>query len=389
LLKLQSHKSIESIPSKDWNNLLDLATCSPFIQHEYLNALEQSGCVSEETGWQPYHFTLTDDQDQLLAAIPLYLKSHSYGEYVFDWSWANAFKEHGINYYPKLLSAIPFTPVQGTRILGQDPEARSLLIKAIKDFAVQENISSIHILFPNEEELSNAIDLGFMKRDAIQFHWKNIGINSEDGKLKSFDEFLRTLNKKHRNNILRERKSIQQLNISFIHILGNQITDLDWEHFYNCYSNTYFEHGSAPYLNIEFFKMIGKSLASNIHLTIAKQDEVRIAAALIFRNRNATHEVAYGRYWGALKHIPNLHFETAYYQAIEFCISEGISTFEGGAQGEHKIHRGMSPVSLSSAHYIKDAQFAKAIENFLNREGSAIDSYRSDLEDHLPFKKTS
>lgn len=388
MLKVQSHNSIESIPSKDWNGLLDLQTTSPFIQHEYLNALEQSGCVSEQTGWQPCHFTINDESNQLLAAIPLYLKSHSYGEYVFDWSWANAFKEHGIEYYPKLLSAIPFTPVQGTRVLGSNLNAKKALLEAIKRFVFDKNLSSFHILFPSEEDLALSLNAGFMKRTNIQFHWKNISTNHQNGMLHSFEEFLRELNKKHRNNILRERKSIHQLGITFEHIPGDQISTNDWELFYRCYSNTYFEHGSSPYLNLEFFKSIGKTLASNIHLIIAKQDSERIAASLIFRNRSLINEVAYGRYWGALKHIPNLHFETAYYQAIEFCIKAGISTFEGGAQGEHKIHRGMSPVNLFSAHFIKDERFSTAIENFLNREGTAIDSYRNDLEEHLPFKKS-
>ena len=388
MLKLQSHSSIDSIPSKDWNDLLDLQTCSPFIRHEYLDALEKSGCVTEDTGWKPCHFTIRDESNQLLAGIPLYLKSHSYGEYVFDWSWANAFKEHGIMYYPKLLSAIPFTPVQGTRILGRDIAAKKVLLKAIKDFATEEDISSIHILFPSEENLSTTLESGFMKRTAIQFHWKNFSTKTNNGKLESFEEFLSSLNKKHRNNILRERKSIHQLGITFEQIPGENISPEDWLHFYSCYSNTYFEHGSAPYLNLDFFQAIGKSLPSNIHLMIANQDGNRIAASLIFRNRNASNEIAYGRYWGALKHIPNLHFETAYYQPIEFCIKEGINTFEGGAQGEHKIHRGMSPVNLASAHYIKDERFSKAIENFLDREGLAINSYRSDLEDHLPFKKS-
>lgn len=387
MFKVQSHSSIDSIPSNEWNDLLDLESCTPFIRHEYLDALEKSGCVSESTGWKPCHLTIRNHENHLIAAIPLYLKSHSYGEYVFDWSWANAFKEHGIEYYPKLLSAIPFTPVQGTRLLGSNIDAKNALLTAIKDFAIEQDISSIHILFPSEENLSIALDSGFMKRNAIQFHWKNSSINNINGKLESFEEFLSSLNKKHRNNILRERRSIHQLGITFEQIPGENITAEDWSHFYRCYSNTYFEHRSAPYLNLEFFEAIGKSLPSNIHLMIANLDGNRIAASLIFRNRNATNEVAYGRYWGALKHIPNLHFETAYYQPIEFCIKEGIDTFEGGAQGEHKIHRGLSPVNLASVHYIKDERFSKAIEHFLDREGSAIESYRSDLEDHLPFKK--
>ena len=387
MFKLELHDAIKSIPSEEWNALLDFKTCSPFIQHEYLNALEISGCVSKNTGWTPCHFSLRNQEGQLVTAIPLYLKSHSYGEYVFDWSWANAFKEHGLNYYPKLLSAIPFTPVEGTRLLGNDSNAKAILLGGIKEFALDNQISSVHILFPNSDDLDTIQDAGFMQRESIQFHWKNIASPANRLKLNSFDEFLHSLNKKRRNNIRRERQSIKEQGIAFKHLPGAEIKNDDWEHFYRCYANTYLEHGSSPYLNLDFFKQIGKTLPENIHLIIAEADSQPIAASLLFRNRSDISEVAYGRYWGSLKYIPNLHFETAYYQPIEYCISEGIDTFEGGAQGEHKIYRGMMPVNLHSAHFITDKKFSDAIEHFLNREGSAIHSYCNELEEHLPFKK--
>lgn len=387
MYKLQFHDSIVSIPSADWNNLLDSNNQSPFIRHEYLSALEISGCVSIETGWKPCHCTIENGEGMLLAAMPLYLKSHSYGEYVFDWAWANAYKQHGLSYYPKLLSAIPFTPVEGTRILGTDSQAKQMLIKGLKEFAKENQISSIHILFPTKEEESLLKNQDFLQRQSIQFHWKNSNPTVSNNKFESFDEFLQSLNKKRRNNILRERRTIRELGIEFTHIPGYEISDHDWNHFFKCYSNTYLEHGSSPYLNLNFFKKIGEHLHKNIHLIIAHLNGEKIASSLLFRNNNKGNEVAYGRYWGSLKHIPNLHFETAYYQAIQFCIDQEISTFEGGAQGEHKIYRGMSPVTLHSSHFIVNTRFSNAIENFLLRESTAMDMYCNELHDHLPFKK--
>lgn len=387
MLTLNFHDAIDQIPSAEWNKLLDSSNKNPFILHEYLNALEKTECVSIKTGWKPCHGSIRDESGTLLAAMPLYLKSHSYGEYVFDWSWANAYKDHGLNYYPKLLSAIPFTPVMGPRILGVNTKAKKTLLHGIKEFAIDHKISSFHILFPNEEDSLIIGDSNFLKRESIQFHWRNRSPNKPNNKLESFDEFLRSLNKKRRNNILRERSSIRELGIEFEHIPGKQISESDWEHFYACYSNTYIEHGSSPYLNLDFFKEIGEKIPEHIHLIIASLENKQIASSLIFRNRSSKEEIAYGRYWGALRYIPNLHFETAYYQSIDFCINENISMFEGGAQGEHKIHRGMSPVNLKSAHYITDKNFSMAIENFLLREGTAITNYCDELQDHLPFKK--
>lgn len=389
MLTLNFHDAIDNIPSVEWNKLVDLSDKNPFILHEYLNTLEKTGCVSIKTGWKPCHCTVRDESGALLAAMPLYLKSHSYGEYVFDWSWANAYKEHGLNYYPKLLSAIPFTPVMGSRILGANTIAKKALLQGIKEFAINHKISSFHILFPNEEDIYLLENANFLNRDSIQFHWTNRSPNNPSNKLESFDEFLSSLNKKRRNNILRERKSIRQLGIEFKHIPGNHISESDWEHFYACYSNTYLEHGSSPYLNLDFFKEIGEKIPHHIHLIIASIEKEQIASSLIFRNRSTEQEIAYGRYWGTLKHVPNLHFETAYYQPIDFCISEKISIFEGGAQGEHKIHRGMSPVNLKSAHLITDQNFYNAIENYLLRESTAIKNYCDELQDHLPFRKST
>ena len=350
-----------------------------------------SGCVTAKTGWTPVHLTLWDeDTGELRAAMPNYLKSHSYGEYFFDWAWASAYKEHGIEYYPKLLCAIPFTPVSGDRLLGSDSEAKSALTHVLKEFAFTKNISSIHVLFPPDSDLAVLKAEGFMQRESIQFHWKNESQENPETLFKSFDEFLLTLNKKRRKNIKHEREFVRNQGVRFEHLPGLDIKPDDWDFFYACYENTYFNHGSSPYLNIEFFKQLQQSMPQYLHLMIAHHSEQKIAASLIFRNRNDyPNEVAYGRYWGSLVDLPNLHFETSYYQAFEFCIAEGISTFEGGAQGEHKIHRGMLPVNLHSAHYIGDSRFAKAIDHFLTREEHQMNQYMSELESHLPIKKTS
>lgn len=350
-------------------------------------AMEESGSVCSKTGWTPCHFTLWDDAShELLAAMPFYFKTHSYGEYVFDWAWANAYKEQGLSYYPKMLSAIPFTPVGGSRLLGSDLEAKRQLLKAILAFAKEESISSIHILFPPQEDEALFKDAGFLRRESIQFHWQNQSIERPGQYLADFNEFLYTLNKKRRNNIIRERQSVIDAGIRFTHIPGKEMSDMDWDFFYECYATNYFNHGNAPYLNREFFSLIGQSMPESIHLIFASHDDQKLASSMIFRNRNATSETAYGRYWGAVEHVKNLHFETAYYQNLEFCIREKIHTFEGGAQGEHKIHRGLAPVNLFSMHYLLDERFYDAVEHFLKREGMSMYHYINELAEHHPIK---
>lgn len=387
MLSFKIHTTINSISANEWNSLLYEANRNPFIRYEYLLALENSHSVSSENGWTPCHFTIWDE-GRLVAAMPLYLKMHSYGEYVFDWAWANAYQEHGLNYYPKLLSAIPFTPVEGNRILGSDLPAKRFLIEKVIRFAKDKQLSSIHILFPKNEDTQLLEESQWLKRESIQFHWQNQSISHPGSKLKSFDEFLYSLNKKRRNNILRERRSIKELGVEYRHVPGQEITPIDWNFFYLCYSNTYYSHRSSPYLKESFFTELGESMPENLHLIIAELNGQAIAASLVFRNRDPNHERAYGRYWGTIQPIQNLHFETAYYQVIDWCIKEKIAVFEGGAQGEHKIHRGMIPVNLHSYHYIFDHRFSKAVENFLAREGQAMQEYMNELEEHIPIKTT-
>jgi predicted N-acyltransferase len=372
---------ISDVTAPEWNGL-HTEDSGPFLKHEFLSSLEETGCVGNNTGWQIAHLVLQLDKE-IVGAIPLYLKQHSYGEYVFDWSWAQAYEQQGMNYYPKVLCAIPFTPVQGSRLLsklGMDKELiYSKLISGLKSLVINNDLSSAHVLFPQKDELGMLKTQGFLPRDSIQFHWHNQGYQS-------FEQFLSSLTMKRRKNIRREREFVTRQNISFRHISGKESTNQDWEFFYACYANTYFEHQSQPYLNEAFFKLWAKRLPESIHLIVGERNGAPIASSLLVVDTMMSK--AYGRYWGSLEHVPLLHFETAYYQAIEYCIAAGIQTFEGGAQGEHKMARGFLPTSIQSAHFIKDPRFAKAVEQFLGREHQGIEAYVDELAEHSPLKSS-
>jgi len=373
--------------SKDgWNNLLG-KSATPFLRHEFLSALEDCACVGGNTGWQVAHLAIySSAEPNPIGLMPLYLKNHSYGEYVFDWSWAEAYQQHGLSYYPKALCAVPFTPVRGARLLVGEGEhadvVRIQLIEQLKQLLIQNEISSAHILFAEKETQELLLKQGFMARDAVQFHWKNHAYQS-------MDDFLSQLNMKRRKNIRQERAQVQSAGISFSHIDGPSATQEDWTFFYRCYANTYYEHRSSPYLSESFFQMLGQSMPENLHLILAHRNEQAIAASLLFVDQSGSTKTAYGRYWGALEYVPCLHFETAYYQAIEYCILQGIDIFEGGAQGQHKMARGFMPVKMQSAHWIKDPEFSKAVERFLIRESSGIENYIDELAEHSPLKASS
>jgi predicted N-acyltransferase len=379
--QLEIVDSLGNIPPGEWNALLP-ADAGPFLRHEFLSALEETGCVGGNTGWQVAHLVLRDDQ-KLIGAMPLYLKQHSYGEFVFDWSWAQAYEQQGMQYFPKALCAIPFTPVQGSRILIASNVADDLvqqqLIAGLKTLVLQNNLSSAHVLFPHASEAKGLEDQGFMLRDSVQFHWHNQGFEN-------FEQFLAALTMKRRKNIRREREQVARELITFRHVPGISSTNTDWEFFYRCYANTYLEHGSSPYLNETFLKLWAHRLPENLHLIIAERNGNPIAASLLVVD--PTSSKAYGRYWGAIKHVPCLHFETAYYQAIQYCISNQIQTFEGGAQGEHKMARGFLPTTIQSAHFIADPQFAKAVQHFLDREHQGIGAYVDELAEHSPLKSS-
>ncbi|MCA3783212.1 MAG: N-acetyltransferase [Burkholderia sp.] len=371
------------VPADEWNALLARdAQPTPFLRHEFLDALHVARCAIDDTGWSPHFVTLTDERTgRLAAAAPVYAKQHSYGEYVFDWAWADAYQRNNLPYYPKLLCAVPFTPVQGTRLLAADDDARRRLAATLLAFAEQSDVSSLHVLFPTGDEARLLESMGMMLREGVQFHWLNDGY-------RHFDDFLGTLEQKKRKNIRAERRKVQDAGVTFRRLTGDQITDTDWRFFSRCYRQTYREHFSSPYLNLDFFRTIGATMPENLLLVIAEADGKPIASALaVYRRGEHGGGTLYGRYWGAIEHVPCLHFETAYYQLLEFCIEAGLDTFEGGAQGEHKLARGFLPTVTHSAHWLAHPAFSDAVARFLERETEHIHAYVDELREHDPFRR--
>ena len=365
--------AITEIDPQQWEALRHGDT-QPFLNHHWLALLEQSGCVTEETGWRPLHLVL-ERNGQLVAAAPLYLKGHSYGEYVFDWAWADAYRRHGLDYYPKLLSAIPFTPVPGMRLLAADAPARKALAQALIELARESGVSSLHVLFPDPEEVQLLEFAGAMIRRGVQFHWYNEG-------WPNFEAFLASLTQPKRKKIRAERRKVTESGVSFRRLSGRDISEADWAFFCRCYDNTYLEHHSTPYLNRAFFNGLGERLPESVLMVIAERAGKPIASSLLMRDA----ERMYGRYWGAIENVPFLHFETCYYQAIEAAIDLGIRVIEGGAQGEHKMARGFTPQPTASAHWLAEPAFADAVQRFLEREGQAVSGYLDELNDRTPFK---
>ena len=317
--------------------------------------------------------------------MPIYLKQHSYGEYVFDWAWAEAYAQHGIPYYPKSLSAIPFTPIQGSRILTlpnlNHSAIQKTLVSGLKALTAQNNLSSAHVLFPDEDLIIELENQGFLLRKTVQFHWENQAYSS-------FEDFVSHLNMKRRKNVRRERRIVEESGVRYRHLSGSDIASKDWEFFYLCYLNTYTKHQSMPYLNQKFFQILAEKMPDYLHLILGEINGEPVASSLLVIDRYASRPKAYGRYWGSVLPLPHLHFETAYYQAIEYCIKLGIQIYEGGAQGHHKLARGFLPVTLQSAHWFTDEKFYNAIALFLKRERSGISEYLNELEDHSPMKFT-
>ncbi|WP_395826140.1 GNAT family N-acetyltransferase [Collimonas sp.] len=371
--------SLSEVGQAAWDGLLALqADANPFLSFAFLHGLHESGSASEQSGWQPQYLTLWDDAEQppqLIAALPLYVKFHSYGEYVFDWAWADAYERNGLKYYPKLLSAIPFTPVTGGRLLARDDQARAMLIAVLQSLRKDTQTSSTHILYPPADQTGALQQAGFMLRSGVQFHWLNAGYAD-------FAAFLATLERKKRKNILAERRKVAEAGVRFRHVRGEDATEEDWVFFNRCYRRTYSAHHSTPYLNLDFFLRIAVGMPHNLLLIIAERDGKPIAASLLVY----TGQTLYGRYWGAIEDVPCLHFETAYYQPLEFCISQKIACFEGGAQGEHKMARGFLPQKTWSAHWLAHPGFADAAADFLAREAEGINHYMDELNDRNPFR---
>lgn len=365
------------IPLAAWNALLALETDpSPFMRLEYLAALDASGSATRRTGWRPAFMTLWDG-GHMVAGCPLYLKQHSYGEYVFDWAWASAYEQHGLSYYPKALVAVPFTPVPGARLLARDDAARSALLQALLRYCQEQQLSSLHLLFAQPRDQQACADAGLMLRHTVQFHWHNH--NHLD-----FEQFLTSLQQDKRKKIRQERRKVADAGVRFRHARGRDISPADWQFFYRCYERTYLEHGNAPYLQPDFFARMARDMPEHWLMFVAERDGRPIASSLV--GLDATRRVAYGRYWGALERVDCLHFEACYYQPLNWCIDHGFERFEGGAQGEHKMARALLPTRTSSAHWLAHPAFADAVARFLEREESGVNSYLTHLAERNPVR---
>jgi predicted N-acyltransferase len=369
-----------AIDATAWARLLaERPGATPFNALAYLRALHESASAVAATGWAP-HFVVLEREGELVAACALYLKDHSYGEYVFDWAWADAYQRHGLDYYPKLVAAIPFTPVSGPRLLATTHEHRLLLLRGIEQLARSARLSSAHLLFVDEADQAAAREAGWSMRSTVQFHWTN----REPAPYADFADFLASLQREKRKKIQQERRRVAEAGVTFSVATGEAIGKADWDFFYRCYTLTYRAHHSTPYLTRDFFARTGATMARNWLLFTAWRNGARIAASLIAIDPE--RKTAFGRYWGAVEHVGCLHFDACYYQPLAWCIANGYQRFEGGAQGEHKMARGLMPVQTFSAHWLAHPQFARAIDDFLAREGAGIDSYLDELNERRPFK---
>lgn len=362
---------LSDLPAAHWDALAGSQAC---LSHAYLHALEATGCVGGRSGWRPRHATLWRD-GTLVAAMPLYEKQHSYGEYVFDWAWAEAYARHGLAYYPKWLAAVPFTPIPGARLLGHSAADRKALLAAVLDTVAASGLSSFHLLFPADEEAPWLAEAGLMLRHGVQFHWRNAGY-------RDFEDFLAQLNHDKRKKIRQERRRAAAHGLSLRWLDGHGASAADWAFFHRCYSLTYALHRSTPYLTPAFFPALAAALPDGVRLLVAERQGEPVAAAFFLCDR----EALYGRYWGATEALPFLHFELCYYQAIDYCIAQGLSRFEGGAQGEHKLSRGLEPVPTCSAHWIADPRFRDAVDDFLARERKGVRFYLDELAERSPFR---
>ncbi|MDF1764436.1 MAG: GNAT family N-acetyltransferase [Oleibacter sp.] len=364
---------LQDIPADKWDSLV--GEKYPFTRRAFLSSLEESGCVGGNSGWMPNFITVDWETDQA-TVIPAYIKNHSYGEYVFDWSWADAYQRYGLAYYPKLLVGIPFTPVTGPRVLGHTPDN---IVDVLAKVCDEQQLSGWHLNFPNADTLTKVISTSndqVHTRQACQFHWFNRDYLS-------FDHYLTHFLSRKRKNVLKERKSIAQQDIDITRLTGPEISELDITVFYQCYLNTYQKRHSSPYLNLEFFQMLRQRMSEQILLVLAKKDGNTVACALYFFD----DKHLYGRYWGCLEEVQNLHFEVCYYQGIEFCIEQGLQHFDPGTQGEHKISRGFEPTLTHSIHWLAQPEFHQAVGDFVEQEKLHIAAYQKDAKQLLPFHR--
>jgi uncharacterized protein len=378
------HTSPLEINAQQWNALLAASDApTPFMRHEYLAALHSSGSACAATGWQPQFVSLYNAQDnKLLASAPMYVKDHSYGEYIFDWAWARAYQEHGLRYYPKAVVAVPYTPVPGTRYVCQTGLQANEIMRKQLLYCEQNKLSSLHGLFISDADRQASDAQKLMARQTVQFHWTN-----QEEPYGSFDHYLSTLAQDKRKKIRAERRKVMDAGLSWQTREGAAISASDWDFFYRCYERTYLEHGNAPYLTPGFFEAMACTMPENWVMFTAQHSGQPIACSLIAIE--PLRKIAYGRYWGAQARVDSLHFEACYYQPLEWCIQNGYQRFEGGAQGEHKMARGLLPVVTHSRHWLAQPQFADAVARFLEREGAGVENYMEHLEGRTPFRPLS
>ncbi|MBP8286945.1 MAG: N-acetyltransferase [Rhodoferax sp.] len=375
-----------------WNTLLhtqDVPT--PFMRLEYLRALHQTGCANAANGWDP-RFFLLERQGVLQAATVLYVKSHSQGEFVFDWGWARAYQQHGLDYHPKAVCGVPFLPVTGSRLLARHDADRELLSLSLLAWCESNGLTGLHALFASPQDVQALTRAGLLTRHTVQFHWCN-----RAPAYASFDDFLASLSQEKRKKIRQERRKVHDAGVRFEVRRGTEISSADWDFFYRCYERTYLEHGNHPYLSRDFYARMQATMPEDWLLFIATRNGEQIASSLIATNTSSQSagslngseictKVAYGRHWGALQRVDCLHFEACYYQPLQWCIDNGYQHFEGGAQGEHKLARALLPVTTTSAHWLAHPEFFAAVDRFLERERAGIDDYVETLHEHSPFK---
>lgn len=366
------HHHLADIPATSWDSLHD--GCNPFVAHAFLSGLEETGCIREDWGWNPHHVTLWDG-DELVAAAPGYLKRNSHGEFVFDHAWAHAYARQGQDYFPKWLGAVPYSPVTGPRLLAKDEASRKALLAAIVDETRQLGLSSAHINFHTEAE-DAAFGDDWLARDDVQYHWRN------DAGWRDFDDFLAAMDHKHRKNIRQERARVAKAGVTFRMLHGDEADGSDLAAMFGFYLQTFADYGNSPALTFDFLRHLAKAMPRQLVLFLADHQGEPVAGALCLRGGDTLH----GRYWGARAVLPGLHFETCYYQGIEYCLREGLIRFEPGAQGEHKIARGFLPTFVRSRHWIADPAFADALRRWCDDESASVRSYARALAAHSPFR---
>lgn len=378
-MHIEVHSQLDQLDAKQWNAML--GDNNPFMRHEFLSGLEQTGCVNTSTGWQPAHIVAYtgEDREEILGAMPCYIKSHSYGEYIFDWAWADAYQRHGLDYYPKLSNAVPFTPATGERILTSRCADSATIESALIDHAIslvrQTQLSSFHSLFCTGSQAKAFEAQGLLTRHSTQFHWRN-------SDYRNFDGFLAKMSSKKRKNIKRERRRVQEANIQYRWLTGADLDQQSAQTMYKFYARTIRYYGAQSYLNQAFFEYLVTHFSDHTLFLFAEHEEDIVAGGLYFKS----DDTLYGRYWGAQQQFHSVHFETCYYQAIEWCIHNQYRYFEAGAQGEHKLARGLEPSLTYSAHWLSDPSFQNAVSEFVQTEQQHIAHYQKVMTSHSPFK---